>query len=271
MLRHQKREKGNILEILGKIISDKTAGIICAIEGQLHRPVKYAFTDPKKTQSFGQCDFNQPDAYYVYAKQALLNITKAKQINGPFEVNLLHELSHLCQIEENFPRTCPIPGSGLTVNIALDIVGSCVSSCVLDLNVDSRLKAMGYSSDYFHRNRVNRAIKYARRRTIISGQQQIIITALQLMCLNVLYSGADLDELMSLYLTEYKQIFNCVREISAEIRAIGYDTADNAFRCFAFLFDAFNLFQTHAILYSDHCYSDISSVKRDFPGIHTLE
>ena len=95
----------DFMNILGKEISEKTASLISEIEQHLSKPVVYRFTDPSKTPSYGQCDPWQPDAYYVYCKETLLSVTRKKQVNIAFETNLLHELSHLCQIEENFPHT----------------------------------------------------------------------------------------------------------------------------------------------------------------------
>ena len=152
------------MEILGKSISKQSAEIILRLEESLSKPVKYAYTDPTKTKSYGQTDLSQPDAYYIYSKQDLLHLTKPKAINIPFETNILHELSHCCQIEDGFPtvRTHNYTPENPNAEISFSL-GNAIGSSILDLNVDYRLKQLGYTSEYFYDRRVAHAVKEARR------------------------------------------------------------------------------------------------------------
>ena len=254
--------------ILGKSVSDQAAEAIAAIEARLKKTVVYEFTDTSKTDAFGECDYTQPDAYYVRSKEALLNITKAKVVNIPFETNIIHELSHLCQIEENFPHTATMYNQTTEQNIGYyDQLGSLFVSSILDMNVDSRLKQLGYTSEYFYKHRINRAQKIARKNEEYKEHITFIGMAIPLVCLNVLYPGSDMEGLLRQYQAKNPGLINCVRVLSSGIQEIGYDTSDGAFRSLVFLFSAFNLFSTHEIVYNGKEYRSLDSVKKDYPDI----
>lgn len=158
------------MNILGKELSEKTASLIKEITQCLSRPVEYRFTDPSKTSSYGQCDAWQPDTYYIYCKESLLSAEKKNQINIAFETNLLHELYHLCQIEEGFPYTRTRCTSVTVTNQNYyDNLGSLFVSSILDLNVDFRLKQNGYTSSYFYNQRIIRAEKIIRKGHVYEG------------------------------------------------------------------------------------------------------
>lgn len=256
--------------ILGKSISDKTAAIISEIEKQLSKPVQYLFTDTSKTSSFGQCDPWPPEAYYVFSKQALFNIAKKNQVNIPFETNILHELIHLCQIERNFPHTGTQTNLITLANTALyHELGSNIASSILDLNVDFHLKQLGYTSEYFYKNRIIRADKIGRKIGELS-EIDFVCYACLLMCLNISYAGPEMDNLLKLYKEKVPNLFFCVKEISSEISNIGYQDAESCFRSLVFLFDALNLWRTHQIYYRGAVYNSLEPVRADYQDIHIL-
>lgn len=260
--------------ILGRPVSDKAEGIISAIEQKLSKPVKYEFTDPAKTSCYGQCDPWRPEAYYIYSKESLFDITKKNRINIPFETNILHELTHLCQIEEGFPHTATKVNKQVFTNKVLyDELGSVFASSILDLNVDFRLKQSGYTSEYFYKNRMAHAEKMARKRGFSLAKSDIdfVQYACQLMCLNLVYAGTEMDNLLELYRAKNPALVNCVFKISSEILNISYYDAESCFRSLVFLFDAFNLWNTHQIIYQSTRYNLLKDVRANYPDIHTLE
>lgn len=260
------------MDILGKTVSEKTATIITEIEQRLRKPVKYQFTDPAKTKSFGQSDPWKPDAYYVYSKEALFNLTKKSVINIPFETNILHELMHLCQIEEGFPHTATIHTPQTLSDIdAYDNLGAMIVSSILDLNVDYRLKAYGYNSKYFYDHRINRAFKTIRRKFTCDDDISFVYYALMLSFLDIVCGRDVMTRLLQEYRQKNQGLFNCVTTLSPEISAIGYNDAESSFRSLAFLFDTFNLWVTHELTYQNTTYHSTDEVRANFPGIHTLE
>lgn len=254
------------MEILGKVISDKAAEAISEIEAKLKKPVIYSFTDTSKTLSFGQCDYTQPDAYYVYSKQSLFNITKANQVNIPFETNILHELLHLCQIEEGFPYTGTV---NLAASDGIDL-GSTFASVILDLNVDVRLKDLGYSSEYFYKNRLIHARKEAMKGRAYDSPVSFVSIAVSLIGEQILYPVKETDEVLLEYAKKNPGLINCVKTVSSGIRQIGYSDAEKTFRSLVYLFSAFELFSTHAITYRGKTYLNLDDVKADYSNIRTL-
>ena len=258
------------MNILGKELSEKTANIISEIEQRLSKPVEYRFTDPNKTLSYGQCDPWQPEAYYVYCAESLLSVVKKNQINIAFETNLLHELFHLCQIEEDFPytRTRNTPAT-LANQTYYDNFGSLFVSSILDLNVDFRLKQNNYTSSYFYNHRIMRAEKIARRGHIYEGHD-FLNAALMLMVLKLAADPTSVNQLLQLYLPHNKSLVVCCLSISDAIAKIGYNDSESAFKSLACLFGTFNLFATHSIIFRGKEYTDFSSVELDYSNIHIV-
>lgn len=258
--------------ILGKEISEESAVNISRIESQLNKQVIYGFTDRQKTLSYGQCDAWQPDAYYVYCRQDLLNVTRKKQINIPFETNILHELSHLCQIEAGYPCTGTRNTPQTQTNPELfEAAGSLFSSSILDLDVDYRLKQMGYTSSYFYEQRLIRADKIARHGYVCGSIEDFVRMAVQLMCLAICYPNKSIDNLLLLYSQKNPELIANVRALVSNICEIGYGDPDGSFRCLVFLFSAFNLWSTHEIYFHEKAYDSLESVKADYHDIRTME
>lgn len=258
------------MNILGKELSEKTENLIGEITKHLSKPVEYRFTDPKKTDSYGQCDAWQPDAHYVYCKELLLSTTKKGQVNVAFETNILHELFHLCQIEEGFPYTCTRTTPATVANkIYYDNLGSLFASTILDLNVDFRLKQNSYTSSYFYSQRIMRAEKIIRKGHIYEGDD-FLRTALMLMFLKLVADQASVDRLLKLYLPNNQSLVVCCLNIAEVVSGIGYNSPESAFQSLACLFGTFNLFSTHSIIFRGKEYIDFSSAELDYPGTHTV-
>ena len=261
------------MKILDRTISEKTASLISIIEQSLSKPVVYGFTNPA-TKDYGYCDYTQPDAYYIYSAGSLFNAAKKNQVNVPFETNLLHELSHLCQIEEGFPYTITKTTPETSKNMEhYNVLGSILCSCILDLNVDSRLKSYGFDSHYFYGQKVINLEKILRKGTDYSkcASEEFLKAALMISSLVLTYKSQKLAEAMQHLLPINEPLLRCVQDMTTGIKKIGYDTADGAFRCLVFVFSATGLFSTHSIVYRGKEYVDLSSVREDFSDIHILK
>lgn len=254
------------MNILGKELSEGTARLINDITQHLSKPVEYRFTDPSKTSAYGQCDPWQPDAHYVYCKESLLSTVKKNQTNVAFETNLLHELFHLCQIEEGFPYTrtlcTPVTVTNQSYNNNL---GSLFASTVLDLNVDFRLKQNNYTSSYFYSQRIMRAEKIIRKGHVYEGDD-FLSAALMLMFLKLAADPKSINQLLRLYLPENQSLVVCCLSVAEAISQIGYNDPESAFESLACLFGTFNLFATHYIIFRGKEYTDFVSAELDYPG-----
>lgn len=195
------------MNVLGKELSEKTATLINEITQHLSKPVEYRFTDPSKTASYGQCDPWQPDAYYIFCKESLLSTARKNQVNVAFETNLLHELSHLCQIEEGFPHTRTRSTPVTVANQSYyDSLGALFASTILDLNVDFRLKQNNYTSSYFYSQRIIQAEKIARKGHVYEGHD-FLCTALMLMFLKLAADSASVNQLLQLHLAKIRGLW----------------------------------------------------------------
>ncbi len=254
------------MNILGKELSEKTASLIKEITQCLSKPVEYRFTDPSKTSSYGQCDAWQPDAYYIYCKESLLSAAKKNQINIAFETNLLHELYHLCQIEEGFPYTRTRCTSVTVTNQNYyDNLGSLFVSSILDLNVDFRLKQNSYTSSYFYSQRIIRAEKIIRKGHVYEGDD-FLSAALMLMFLKLAADPISVNQLLQLYLPKNQSLVVCCLSAAEAISQVGYNDPESAFGSLACLFGTFNLFSTHSIIFRGKEYTDFASAEMDYPG-----
>nr|DAQ76835.1 MAG TPA: hypothetical protein [Caudoviricetes sp.] len=257
------------MKILGQVVSDKAAGIISDIENQLSKPVIYEFTDSSKTSVYGQSDPYQTKAYYVRSKESLTYITKSNMVNIPFETNIIHELSHLCQIEEGFPYTSTLSNSITNRNIeSYNILGSVVVSLILDLNVDYRLKNNGYTSEYFYKERLRKAKKAAKEWGAITNSYDFVFMAFQLVGIRLLSPREEALGALNLYKDANPGLVNCVEELSSKINEIGYNDASSAFECLVYIFNKINLWSTFSIFYKNVNYISTEAVLKDYPDIH---
>jgi len=209
----------------------------------------------------------RPEAYYIHSKPSLLNISKRNQVNVPFETNILHELFHVCQMEEGFPHTATNPG----LDVVYDRVGSAVISSVLDLNVDFRLKSHGYSSEYFYNQRIKQANKQLDKGLFFQSEIDFIINTVYLVNMQLSFPGEPMHQLLLRFQKADPGIANATHEISAHISRIGYNNPESSFRSLVFIFDAFNLWQSHHLIFQSKKFFSLPDVRLSYPDIHTLE
>lgn len=256
------------MEILGKAISEKTAALIADLEKKLNKPVIYQFTDPSKTKSFGSCDCSQEDAIYIYSKEALFNLTKANTVNTAFETNLLHQLLLACQVSEGFPQV-QTKDSEITQSCAAfyDALGKFFADSVLSLNVDTRLKELGYTSDYFHKHSINQADKMLRRGFHVTNEVDFGRYACQMVMLKLCCPGAEMDALLTLLREKNAAMVTLVNRIADQISKQGYQTPEEVLTCLVLIFATFNLWFTHNILFGGKVYSSPEEVQEAFPDM----
>ena len=256
------------MEILGKAISDKTAAVIADLEHKLNKPVVYHFTDPDKNKGFGDCDCSQEDAVHIYSKEALFNLTKAKAINPAFETNILHQLLLACQTSEGFPQV-ETKDTEITQSAKefYDSLGKFFGSSVLSLNVDARLKELGYASDYFHKHSINQADKMTRRGFQVTNEIDFSRFACQLMVLKLCCPGKEMDALLELLHEKNAAMVTLINRIADQISKQGYQTAEEVLACLVLIFSTFNLWFTHNILFNGKVYSSPEEIQEAFPDM----
>ncbi|MFX4262702.1 hypothetical protein ACOBQJ_10905 [Pelotomaculum propionicicum] len=126
--------------VLGKILSSKTINIESGIREQLNKPVIYYKLEEKG--SFGKCGQDETN-YYIWLDENLPQYE--------FEVNLVHELLHLCQMQRDLPDT-----RAINVDAEGENAFACsINALILDLEVEDKLKRI-YELDslYFSQTRL---------------------------------------------------------------------------------------------------------------------
>lgn len=247
------------MKILGKVISEPTANLIDSITSAFCKPVLFSFTS-SDDPSYGHCNPFEPDAYRIFCKESLLNITKADQPNIPFETNILHELFHICQMEEGFPSTFTYAGRD-------DGLGSLIVSSILDIDVDHRLLQFGFDSSYFHSARMKHARKVALKNQVYTDPLEFVQMAVSLSSMMCRCPEPEISSIVMLYGRKNAALINCIFTIAKDLKEIGCSSPESAFRSLVYLFDAFSIWNNQMIVFQGKQYRSLSEVQQDFSRI----
>ena len=139
------------MKILNEQLSSHEEKLIKEVEESLHKPVHYCYLN-NELSNFGAADyFSNPNFYTVYSQKGLHGHN--------FVNNILHELFHLCQIEEGYP-TSSTKNTLITIGEQqyFNSIGTLSASVILDLDVNERLLSVGYDSKYFFDYRYQEAL-----------------------------------------------------------------------------------------------------------------
>ena len=255
------------MEILGKHISDQTAQLISQLEEKLAVPVTYQFTDTDRTTDFGLCRLTE-EGCCIYSKESLFTLTKAKAVNTAFETNLLHQLLRGVQQVEGYPFP-QVKDTEITRSSPdfYEQLGWLYAASVLNLNVDARLKELGYDSAYFYRHAMNQADKMVRKGCKFNNEVDFTRYVCQLMLLKLACPGEEMNRLMGLYREKNAGLVVFANRLAEEIGKQGYATPEETFGALAILFCEFNLWFTHDLVFQGKRYADAEAVRKDFPQL----
>lgn len=135
------------MKILSKELTGRTAEIVTKIESNVKLPVRYY---PIKSRPNYAGDvagsvnpFGENGEYPVWLNDDLPQ--------DPFEVDVLHELRHIVQVESRFSAVFNKDSIAFSPQMAAPIqyIGGKLSSLILDMEVNCWLKSLGYSYSFF--------------------------------------------------------------------------------------------------------------------------
>lgn len=93
--------------------------------------------------------------------------------------------------------------------------------------------------------------------------------ACMLTCLKLTYNGTDMDRLIGHYQEKAPGLDKCVCYLSENIAQIGFNDGFSTFKSLVFLFDTFNFWSTHTIIYMEQEFRSMNEVLDFYPDIHT--
>ena len=134
------------MEILGRIISDKTSQLISEFSREFHYPVKYCdlATLGIHSSAFGAVSGKVVDGFHDVYISTRIN-------NSQFETTVLHELRHIHQLYIGFPILCNKTGNPeFSANpVFFEQLGAKTQSALFDIDGVQWLELNGYSSSIF--------------------------------------------------------------------------------------------------------------------------
>lgn len=226
------------MKILGHELSNNTNLIVNKLLSSFSKsvnflPIHHLYSSKKNLSYFGAADYSKSDAYYIYLDESLYG--------EPFETNLLHELFHICQVEENYPTT-----STKNNNITLpdlpffNDLGSKISSSILDLDVEIRLNQNGYNSKYFINHRYKR-IKILVKQFNISDKYDYASIQSQLVLFALMADETKLNLIKSILKTENIDLLNDLNLICDELSKLISSENYSALKSINYLITKFDL------------------------------
>ena len=232
-------------DILGKTLSPKTSEIVSGMESKFRLPVKYYFASerPNKSDSiFGSVDAYGVDGVY---KVWLCTYIPDKL----FETNLLHELSHIAQVEEGYPIVCNKNSADFRSGNRdfIEELGAHLGSAVLDIDVQKRLLACGYENcEFAEQNAAGLIATSDHDYNQLNDPLNYAMLVVSLLMTAALVSTATQDALYTAY-GRYPLVISDVRFLYAKIQQIGAATPEKAEESLGEIIDRLSLWSHYFI------------------------
>lgn len=231
--------------ILGKTLSPKTSEIVSGMESEFRIPVKYylASEHPNKSDSvFGSVDPYGVDGFY--------KVWSRVDIPGEmFETNILHELTHISQVEEGYPIVCNKNSADLHSSNRdfIEELGAHLGSAVLDIDVQRRLLACGYENcEFAERNAAGLIATSNHDYNQLNDPLNYAMLVVSLLMVASLVSTATRDALCTAY-GRYTPVIADVRFLYDKIQQIGTSTPEKAAASLGAIIDHLSLWSYYLI------------------------
>lgn len=229
------------MKILSKEISEKTENLVNTICSSLRVPVIYfpISQRPNSRDSVaGTVDPHERGGFYrVWLNEALPQY--------PFEVDLLHELHHIVQIEAGFSEIYnkDTPDFHSADRAFIEEVGSHLSSAVLDIEVNNWLLQCGYSYSFFTEQ--NFAALLSQTDHLYTGLTDPL-NAANLSCA-LLQGSLYVDKtsaanLFGVY-SSYPKVSSCASALRNELLAMNIDSPVSSLFAHGLVIDSMNLWK----------------------------
>lgn len=231
--------------ILGKTLSPKTSEIVSGMESEFRIPVKYysASERPNKSDSiYGSVDPYGAGGFYKVWLRA--DIT-----DELFETNLLHELTHISQVEHGYPIVCN-KDSAAFHSSDRDLVkhlGAHLGSTVLDIDVQRQLLKYGYANcEFAEENAAGLIATCGREYTQLNDPLKYAMLVVDLLMTASLVNAATRDALCTAY-GRYATVVTDVRFLYDKIQQIGTSTPEKAAASLGAVIDRLSLWPYYLI------------------------
>ena len=237
------------MKILNRKISYNTQKIIDDITPKLLRPVEYfniSAIPIEKLTSFGCSDFSSnPNKYLVYLSTALND--------KDFETNLLHELFHIIQYQNNIPfslcKKNNITASNNNYFLALQVE---LNSTILDLDVVACLDKLGYNSSYFTNSRYEKILNIPLT-CKFKDKYDLAHLSVQLVLFFLTCSDKQYKSCVSFINSNFENAATPAVELSKTILKIGFETNIQQLLCICELINYLNLWDILYVVNGDLC------------------
>lgn len=233
------------MNILGYEISKKTEEEILDITKKFKKAVDYDDINALGLGGFGAVYYKDSKKYIVLLKLGLSQ--------EDFESNILCELNHIRQSEEQYPYT-ELKRSDIVKNeknpMFFDYLNHSLCSSILDLDVMKRLEALGHSIKLYTGNRLEQILKIDLKSNMDDKYNYASFSIQYIMFAQT----APEDEIKTAceFLDKnFNGIATSLSPIVETIKTIGYNRPENAFKCMLTLIDTYNLWDVCYAVFRD--------------------
>lgn len=230
------------MEILGKNVSEKTATEISQILEYIHHEVDFVPLPLDNPFGWGHADWTTSPNWTVCA------VTELPQ--AYFEVNLLHELYHLCQVTEGFPLTSSKnqPGISASEQKLIGRAGGALTSVLLDLDVCDRITSFGLDSDYFFDHRYKQAVETDLNFDFNLRNIKVFFTV-KLTGMILQNSKWQSNLILNRCQTQNKYLAQRAKSLARTLKRIDHSTPEGCFKCLVSGYDYLEIWDWQIINY----------------------
>ena len=237
------------MQILNVTISEEAATRINDFCDGLRKPVRYIPNDHQANKiitSHGSVNAFLPDYYSVY-----LTVDLNQRY---FEANIIHELLHIKQIEQNYPVLCNKPSQlYLTDGFFVEDIGVSIYSTVLDIGVNAGLCEIGYADEVnWFAERNFAGLLSTSSHKYLNWDEKYNFANLVIKYASVLYyTNCKQDNEVKASFKDYGKVLAVAFDIRESLRKAAHNTPYTAAVTLGFIVDLLDLWDIHYIRYLD--------------------
>ena len=234
------------MEILNKVISEKTEADANALTSTFAKPMAYYDILKTPLKGFGAVYHDNPEKYAVYL---------SGDLDGKdFETNLMCELLHIKEAENDFP-TCGIKNSETILkekNIAFfEYLKHSLESAVLDMKVFGELKEMGYDYSFFTNYKL-KLIKEVNKDTNMADRYNRASFAVQFLLFALTASEEQVKEATEFLDSLFDGEATALLPLAEKIKSIGFSSQDKSAQIMGLIMDEYKLWDVFYLLYKEN-------------------
>jgi len=233
------------MNILGYEISEKTQEKIKEFEKSFKKPLEYMDIAGLMIKGYGAVFYDDPSKYIVYLSTTLKNYD--------FETNLLCELHHIRQVEEQYPHT-DLKRSDVVVKeknpMFFQYLDHSLQSAIRDLDVMKRLKDSGYSIDFYISNRLQQIFDIDPKSNM-TDKYNYASFGVQFILFCLTAKEDEIVQAKDFLNKNFNNIANEIYPMAEKVKETGFSDADECAKSILYLIDSFNLWDIMYFMYGD--------------------